>query len=450
MNQNSRKAVKQLLDDENGGVSWEDLMTVFTEEAVDAGLRGDLDWLREQLATAKRASAEFPMNIAREKGLDALVRPPLVVPGTIHCSPGNEPVFTDTGWVRIENLDPTRHRLPGHHRNTNRMTWGGTNNPMTDGFAFEKSARHHRGKLAVIETQRSRTRVTPNHRLPVSLDETFYEKWCCYLMRRNDWWRIGLCNTAHRPHRSGGVSGRLETEQGDAGWILSVHETREEAVVAEAKWQGRYGIPGTTFRAAKSRALTDEQLSEIHESTKDSVGPRVTQLFEDTGLQEDQPLYMRSPQEGGAARKKISENIFTTAAGNLTPLSGYIRVLVPRVEFLARSEKQEHSSPDQVRAAVTLEEFDGTVYGLDVPPYHHYVSGGAVVHNSVKGGEADVVYVFPDISRAGMGEWVGGPEQKASVYRLFYVAMTRARDTLVFAQPVRNQRGYTDYAVALD
>ena len=55
--------------------------------------------------------------------------------------------------------------------------------------------------------------------------------------------------------------------------------------------------------------------------------------------------------------------------------------------------------------------------------------------HSVKGAEADVVYLFPDISRAGMGEWQGSMEQKASVYRLFYVAMTRAKDTLVLAEP---------------
>ena len=55
--------------------------------------------------------------------------------------------------------------------------------------------------------------------------------------------------------------------------------------------------------------------------------------------------------------------------------------------------------------------------------------------HSVKGSEADVVYLFPDVSRAGMREWTGGPKQQASVYRLFYVAMTRARDTLVVCTP---------------
>jgi DNA helicase-2/ATP-dependent DNA helicase PcrA len=51
--------------------------------------------------------------------------------------------------------------------------------------------------------------------------------------------------------------------------------------------------------------------------------------------------------------------------------------------------------------------------------------------HSVKGGEADVVYVFPDLSNAGFIEWNARGELRDSVIRQFYVAMTRARETLV-------------------
>ena len=317
------------------------------------------------------------------------------------------------------------------------MTWGGTNTTSSEGFDFKISARPYQGKLAVIETERSRTRVTPNHRLPVCLDDSFYEKWCCYLMRKGNWWRIGMCVTAHKPYRSAGVSGRLATEQGDDGWILSIHETKEDAIMAEAIWQARYGIPGTTFRAAINRKLNDQQLEEIHESTKGIVGRRVKKLFRETSLQEDQPLYTRAAMDGDEDKKKTVGHIFTAAAGNLTPLSGRIKAMLPETQFLERRRKQ--GTPVLMTATMSLEDFEGTVYGLDVPPYHHYISGGAVVHNSVKGAESDVVYVFPDISRAGMREWSGSAAQQASVYRLFYVAMTRARDTLVLARASENQ-----------
>lgn len=54
--------------------------------------------------------------------------------------------------------------------------------------------------------------------------------------------------------------------------------------------------------------------------------------------------------------------------------------------------------------------------------------------HSVKGGEADVVYVFPDLSASAMKEWNRGAT-RAVIYRLFYVAITRAREEVVICAP---------------
>jgi superfamily I DNA/RNA helicase len=51
--------------------------------------------------------------------------------------------------------------------------------------------------------------------------------------------------------------------------------------------------------------------------------------------------------------------------------------------------------------------------------------------HSVKGGEADTVFLFPDLSNAGYLEWTSYPEGRDSLYRLFYVGITRARHKLV-------------------
>lgn len=51
--------------------------------------------------------------------------------------------------------------------------------------------------------------------------------------------------------------------------------------------------------------------------------------------------------------------------------------------------------------------------------------------HSVKGGEADSVYIWPDLSPQGYWEgWMTRGEGKAAIVRQFYVAMTRARHTL--------------------
>ena len=53
---------------------------------------------------------------------------------------------------------------------------------------------------------------------------------------------------------------------------------------------------------------------------------------------------------------------------------------------------------------------------------------------SVKGAEADIVYLFPDLSPQGYKEIY--TSQKDSLIRLFYVGMTRAKETLILCNPV--------------
>lgn len=55
--------------------------------------------------------------------------------------------------------------------------------------------------------------------------------------------------------------------------------------------------------------------------------------------------------------------------------------------------------------------------------------------HSVKGGEADVVFLFPDLSPAAEAQYRRGGAQRDSVIRQFYVGMTRARETLYVCSP---------------
>jgi superfamily I DNA/RNA helicase len=55
--------------------------------------------------------------------------------------------------------------------------------------------------------------------------------------------------------------------------------------------------------------------------------------------------------------------------------------------------------------------------------------------HSVKGGQADVVFLFPDLSASGLRQWEGSRKDRDSVIRLGYVMMTRARETLVICDP---------------
>lgn len=58
--------------------------------------------------------------------------------------------------------------------------------------------------------------------------------------------------------------------------------------------------------------------------------------------------------------------------------------------------------------------------------------------HGVKGGEADAVILFPDLSEAGMRSYEQGKDDTDAVIRTFYVGMTRARETLAICRATDN------------
>jgi superfamily I DNA/RNA helicase len=59
--------------------------------------------------------------------------------------------------------------------------------------------------------------------------------------------------------------------------------------------------------------------------------------------------------------------------------------------------------------------------------------------HSMKGAEADVTIIFPDLSPAGYREWLRPGEARDGVVRLLYVAITRARETVILCEPSSDQ-----------
>ena len=55
--------------------------------------------------------------------------------------------------------------------------------------------------------------------------------------------------------------------------------------------------------------------------------------------------------------------------------------------------------------------------------------------HSVKGGEGDAVFLFPDLSLAAYREWETAGATRDAIRRLFYVGMSRARESLILCAP---------------
>lgn len=97
----------------------------------------------------------------------------------------------------------------------------------------------------------------------------------------------------------------------------------------------------------------------------------------------------------------------------------------------------EHLQSTRRKAAefpVAIAERSGRVSLQETPR----VTVGTI--HSVKGGEADTVIVAPDLSQRGVESWLNGGEDKQAIYRLFYVAMTRAKENLYILDPAEKKR----------
>ena len=67
-----RETVRNLTNGADGEVGWDGIPTVLTEEAVEAGLQGDLDWFEANMTSTKKNAAKFPLAIGPEPGPGAV------------------------------------------------------------------------------------------------------------------------------------------------------------------------------------------------------------------------------------------------------------------------------------------------------------------------------------------------------------------------------------------
>jgi hypothetical protein len=401
---------------------------------------GDVDWWASNLRGSQTRPNAYAIDLYRRNGpgplkqwAQTITDPdrckrtdlPWVTIGTGHsvkgaaadCSPPDEPVLTtNRGWVPIAELDPARDHLVSFNSNHHKIHRGGPRRP--DGYAFAMGSRPYDGPMLTFETDHTRTRVTPDHRLTVRWAPAALEAHSVYLMRRGRDWRIGVTKLHQRTSGNSWQSGpamRARNEGADDVWLLGVHEDRGEALAQERLLAWAYGVPDLTYRVHAHEALTQEQQDGIWASLDTETG--ALRLLAEFGLRATWPMWTLTSSATTRARQNGVRNRWTVRAANF--LDGYMEL---------PTDPGEGQAPVWRAPSITRERFVGDVYSLDVERWHHYISGGAVVHNCV--------YIFPDLSKQGMWTgWHGGGPGRAQIVRLFYVMCSRARERVTVLAP---------------
>lgn len=284
----------------------------------------------------------------------------------LHCSPGDEPVLTtNRGYVPLADLDPALDKLVVWDKKQKRIC-------RHKGFEFEKGSRHYSGDLVHVHAGDSVARVTPNHKLTVRWTEEARSKHAVYLMRKGDWWRIGITRVARESTRASGLGIRLSAEGADAAWVLGMFDSKNEALYHEKLWSAMYQIPDMVFQTSKwayasqtEHCLTTDQIEAIWSQIDSATGAK--RLLADRHLDEQYPFLVAGETSPRGTRG------WTCHAANL--IAGCMEV---PVDLGDQGVRAGWETIDVIR-----EHFEGEVYSIDVPPHHHYVSNGVVVQNSL-------------------------------------------------------------------
>lgn len=268
---------------------------------------------------------------------------------------------TQTAEVPIESLKPG-DRVVSYDSKGLRLR-------PTGSVLADVRSHWHAGRLITVTTPSGRTsRYTPEHKCLVSVGGALAGRQVVYLMRRGGSFRVGV-TSGLSPSGNAGPRVRLQEERGDEAWVLSTHDTRADALAAEAFASWRYGLPQMRFMG------TAEQQPSI-----DAFWNKVGDLWDaarlclrEHGRMLDYPLWSR-----GVNTYTLTHRLMVVRACNLMDGMG---VIDAAALLDARGQRRPTQRQGFAPVRVASEPYDGLVWTLEVDRDHTYVADGLVTHN---------------------------------------------------------------------
>lgn len=259
--------------------------------------------------------------------------------------------------------------------------------------------RHEGPVVAVSAADGRASSYTPEHHCVVRIGPSLRGKHVVYLMRRGDQYRVGRCPFFYASQgQQFGVGMRAMAEGADAAWVLSVHDTVAEAILAEALTIHEYGIPGMCFRRSDGRAVGDVDAFWAKVGPNEPAGEA---CLAGHGRLVEFPLWARG-RLGLWSRRP-----FVTAAANL--VDG-MRMLPIDAEIRYRNKRSYHTPGHRwVDISVGREWYSGDVVSIEVADHHTYYADGLLTHNSWRGAVDAMQRFSPDHRRSLTRTWRFGP-----------------------------------------
>jgi len=288
------------------------------------------------------------------------------------CQPPDTKVLTVHGASRLSELRDG-DRVVSFYPHSSAVVG------LREGLEVQVAQRPYDGKLYGVTVGAKQSWCTDGHLWTVRLTPDYPRKWCVYLMRRGTWWRVGV--TKMRTTWGFGLKGRLCSEHGDEGWILSLHDSHADARMQEQLISVRFGIPQTCWKE-NPQALRRKQshIEELYANLDLShLDESVNAALIAHHRSRDYPFVQNNETRAKfGARQSIQ-----VRACNL--LHEIMEVPVP-----AGGQKVQW----QAIRAIDVQEYSGQVHSLGVFKHQHYIADGIVTHNCFYGWREGAAHVY--------------------------------------------------------
>jgi superfamily I DNA/RNA helicase len=227
------------------------------------------------------------------------------------------------------------------------------------------------GNLVTVETENGlRSEYTPNHHCYANFSP-LRNKYAVYMMRKGDYYRIGIARMDYKSERLGcGVIRRMRDEQADAAWILAVYDTREEAFVMEEAISGKFGVPQLRFvDAANSVVMNNTRIAQAWQWIGENY-ERAQVCLEYFGREINFPLVINEPGKYLSLKRPMIVHASNLMDGVLMlPYTGHTHPKSIALDSAWRPIK------------IGRREYNGFVYSLNVEIDHLYIADNLVTHN---------------------------------------------------------------------
>ncbi|MDO8392125.1 MAG: 3'-5' exonuclease [Actinomycetota bacterium] len=307
----------------------------------------------------------------------------------------------------------------------------------------------YKGPVVMVTAGNVTVTGTPHHVVPARFDVPAGKHLVYLMHRADRGYRIGRTKsvrTNSRGETDPGFRVRAVQEHADALWVLKVCDSLPEAAFYESRFAADYGLPTACFHSqGRELAMDDEWLAKLYAGLDTEMRAKI--LMDELLVHPDFPHHR--PQNGklrntlnlvmfsdrrtrighhrvqwsssnqqvidrleaaglklraGKAGKRFETSFKSyaqalKAAHDVAQLGGMHlkrRAMIDGLTYDATPLAHLHPGmtilvlhdgqfvPRAVDS-VTVEQYDGPVYDLEVDPTHHYVANGMLVHNSVYG-----------------------------------------------------------------